>query len=402
MEVGLHFIGYLLAFFFAFLYFPYLTFKAGAEYLVDLGRRRDSGEIEQFFAAVIPSSILNGLTLLWAWIGRALGVCPWRVSIDYHVVAAAISKQEDGIKSFLIDDSRRPLLLIYLAALMIVSVASGVCYGWSFKRVTARPSLRDRIPRRRHDVVDLEKAMNRMVWFFRSLWCFVAETVCLFSYFVWHPLFHEEVISLFPWAVQQPWLFVRMHNDRLYYGQFVRYDKSATGDIESITISDVRRYCYDEVNQCLAAGRLPLSPFQGSLRINTGEIADIHNVPKDHFVHIQERYRNAMIKTLGRDLLTAFAGRKQIRVDEIFAEHAGGTELSSYRYRLALRKLEELKFISIHPTTKGLEGSQVPDDSALVDFPRRVSTAYDLFVRSVPTTIAWGPSDRPSGPAMSE
>ncbi|HKS22646.1 MAG TPA: hypothetical protein VJZ76_07605 [Thermoanaerobaculia bacterium] len=372
MEVGLHFIGYILAFFFAFLYFPYLAFKTGAEYTVDLGRRRDSGEIAQFFAAVIPSSILNLLTVFWAWFGRAVGACRWDASLDYSVVAATISERKEEIQKFIVDGTRRPLLLTYLAVLMIVSLLSGLCYGYAFKRVTERPLLRDRIPLRDGSYKGLRKLLHVIVWIFRIVLWLMLETVALFSYFLWHPLFHEEVIALFPWSVQKPWLFVRMHNDRLYYGCFVRYDKSSTGDIESITIGEVRRYCYNEVDKCLADGRLPLSSFQGNLRINTNEIADIHNVPKDHFVHIQERYRREMIRRLARELLTAFAGRKQIRVDDIYVEHAGVNELSRHRYRLALRKLEELKFIRIYPPTLGLEGANVPDDAALVDFPPRV------------------------------
>jgi len=136
MEIGLHFIGYFLVFFFAFLYLPYLTFKTGAEYTVDLGRRRDSGEIEQFFAAVIPSTILNFLTVFWAWFGRVVGACSWRAGLDYRVVAATITGHaaESGppvhrneIHEFILDEARRPLLLYYLAALMIVSLLSGIC-----------------------------------------------------------------------------------------------------------------------------------------------------------------------------------------------------------------------------------------------------------------------------------
>jgi hypothetical protein len=395
MEIGLHFIGYLLGFFFAFLYFPYLAFKAGAGYSVDLGRRRDTGEIEQFFAAVLPSAILNLLTVFWAWVGRVFGVCPWNASLDYHVVSAVISKHDDEIKNFIVDDSRRPLLFVYLAALMVISVLSGLAYGYAFKRRTERPVPRERIPRRRHDLAGFPKALHLVAFGIRLVLWLMLEIVSWFSYFVWHPFFDEEVIALFPWAVQKPWVFIRMHNDRLYYGQFVRYDKSATGDIESVTISDVRRYCYDEVDRCLAEGRLPLSTFQGSLRINTREIADMHNVPKDHFVHIQERYRKMMIRRLGRDLLTAFVGRKQITVHEVFVQHAGGTELSRYRYRLALRKLEELRFITILPSTLGMEGSHVPDDTAVVDFPERVASAYDTFARPIPTSDLFAPVERP-------
>lgn len=386
MEIGLHFIGYLLAFFFAFLYLPYLTFKTGAEYTVDLGRRRDSGEIEQFFAAVIPSSILNLLTVFWAWVGRALSVCRWRASLDYRVVSATITGHGDGIHNFIVDDARRPLLFWYFGALMVISLLSGLCYGYAVNRVTEKPLLRDRIPRRRPAQTWIGNVLRGIEVFLRWVLWVMLEIVSAFSYFLWHSLLKSEVISLFPWSVQKPWLFVRMHNDRLYYGQFVRYDKSATGDIESITISDVRRYCYDEVDKCLAEGRLPLSSFQGSLRINTNEIADMHNVPERHYVHIQERYRKEMIRRLGGDLLRAFAGKKQISVNEIYVQHAGVNDLSRHRYRLALRKLEELRFIAIHPTTIGVvPGADVPDDSALVDFPARV--AVSVTNQETPLTI---------------
>ena len=173
--------------------------------------------------------------------------------------------------------------------------------------------------------------------------------------------------------MQKPWVFVRLEGDRLYYGCFDRYDKAADGSIESITLLGVQRYCYDEIDKCLSDGRLPLSRFQGPLRIYVAQISDIHTVPKNHFQAIEARYAKMMIRTLARDLLNAFAGLQRVSFHDIYVGHGGGTELTKFRYGQAIRYLELQGFIQVTPTTLHASPTMAPTDTAVVDFPRRVA-----------------------------
>jgi hypothetical protein len=171
---------------------------------------------------------------------------------------------------------------------------------------------------------------------------------------------------------------VRLRENRLYYGRFIRYDKAANGDVESITIDEVLRYCYDEVDKCLADGRIPLSPFQGSLRISIADITDVHNVPAKHFQKIESRYAEMVVQRLARDLLTAFVGQR-VHVGDIWIRHAGGTSLRMHHYRQALRYLEGEGFVAIAPSTIR-SGQNAPPETALVSFPPRVQSTHDAHV----------------------
>ena len=368
MEIGLHFIGYLLAFFFAYLYFPNLAFKFGAEYSIDLGRRRDDGELEEFFAAVIPSTILNGFT----WILLALLGSPWRYA-DFPAIAALMTDEKVSIVKAVSDPRNRMAFFGYATALLLVSVFNGIVYGFAVRRKIAQPDLMQRRPQRPSP----KKWVRHAWWVVQTLWWVVVELIAGTYYQVWYPIFHEQVVSFFPWTIQRPWIFVRMHGSRLYYGRFVRYDKASDGDVESITIEQVYRYCYDEVNECLAEGRMPLSFFQGSLRIAVAEITDIHNIPERHFQSIESRYKKVRVLRLARDLLTAFSGQT-VSVGDIWKRHAGGTHFDIHHYRQALRYLEGEDFVLIAPPSAEMNPND-PQKDAMVKFPIRVHAEHDSY-----------------------
>jgi len=239
VEPGLHFIGYLLAFFLAYLYFPNLVFKYGAEYSIDLGRRRDSGELEEFFSAVIPCLFLNAFTWVLLWFAKWRGF-PFRPVPDYDAISglvvgrtaaeSAAKVDSSAIANCITDDAHRAAILCWLLALLVVAWFNGTVYGYSVKRRTRNPHPSSRFPRRSKSYTGFRRVISTIGWLCRiAFWVLPLEIVCLIFYRLWHPLFHEEVISFYPWSVQNPWVFVRMHGDRLYYGQFIRYEKNAGG-----------------------------------------------------------------------------------------------------------------------------------------------------------------------------
>jgi hypothetical protein len=371
MEHGLHFIGYLLAFFLAYLYFPNLVFKYGAEYSVDLGRKRDSGELEEFFSAVIPCVLLNAFTIALLRVMYLAG-CPWTAEIDYDAVAAFMLSDHEAMHKFIVGEGTHHVLLAYVVSLLAVSWFNGTVFGFAVKRKLEHADLGDRRPRLKAGRSRPWRLWYRLFWIFECMCWPLIEFVAACVKKVWHPIYKAEVISLFPWTVQRPWIFVRMSGDRLYYGRFLRYDKTSHGNLESITIQEVQRYCFDEIDKCLADGRLPISEFQGDLRINVDEVMDIHTVPPNHFRTVEKRYQRLMYQRLGRELLEAFAGQEKIRVTDIYVRHGGGTFLGKHQYRQALRYLEDEGFITIDPTTVAKSPVGIPVDIALVTFPQRV------------------------------
>ncbi|HEX6641215.1 MAG TPA: hypothetical protein VF215_08880, partial [Thermoanaerobaculia bacterium] len=378
METGLHFVGYLLAFFLTFLYFPNLVFKYGAEYSIDLGRRRDSGELEEFFSAVIPCLLLNAFTYLLLWFAKVQG-CPWRAVPDYNILSNLLSDKGEAAKELFLDGSRRYALLGYIVVLLFIAWYNGVVYGYGIKRKLAQPRVADRIPPFTSPSSGLKRVGARTLWILSLCVWAGTEIACLLTAFVWHKIYHEEMVELYRYSVQKPAVFVRLRDGRLYYGIFERYDKAVSGSIESITIGDVRRYCYDEIDECLSDGRLPIARFQGPLRISVNDVTDIHTVPPNHFQTIERRYEAKRVRSLGRDLLTSFAGQRDLSVIDVYRRHAGGTLLTQFHYRQALRYLEHEQFIVIVPSTIGASPRSSPPNDALVTFPARVTSQFDMF-----------------------
>lgn len=90
-------------------------------------------------------------------------------------------------------------------------------------------------------------------------------------------LFYLEHLSpLWTWTVFRPWLFVRTIDNRVFFGRFHRYDKDRHADLMVIHLTNVYRYCWDEVEQRARQGRLAVSAFGGALAIRWDRIADIN------------------------------------------------------------------------------------------------------------------------------
>jgi len=50
---------FLFSAFVIYLYLPHIFFKFWAENSIDLGRRRDASQLEEFISAALPSALLN-------------------------------------------------------------------------------------------------------------------------------------------------------------------------------------------------------------------------------------------------------------------------------------------------------------------------------------------------------
>lgn len=76
---------YLVAAFLVYLYLPHVFFKAGAEKWVDLGRKKDSTQIEEFLSAALPSAAINVLASVFIGVPRFairfLILAPWHLLV---------------------------------------------------------------------------------------------------------------------------------------------------------------------------------------------------------------------------------------------------------------------------------------------------------------------------------
>jgi hypothetical protein len=61
---------YFLFGFLVYLYLPHIFFKLGAEKWLDLGRKKDSTQIEEFLSAALPSAVLNLFACVLVFIPR--------------------------------------------------------------------------------------------------------------------------------------------------------------------------------------------------------------------------------------------------------------------------------------------------------------------------------------------
>ncbi|HEY0143473.1 MAG TPA: hypothetical protein VGF48_21455 [Thermoanaerobaculia bacterium] len=259
----------LLVLFIAYFYVPYLLFKFFVEESIDLVRRRDITRVEEFFAAAFPSALLNGFTY------GLLRFASWFFDlsvprVDWKVAASVLDPQLVEFRKHISGGPGSEI--VYLGALYLGSCVAGHLYGRIELRLLERRAapvsflLRGRI-------------QNRIRWI-----------VALAFRRIWLPFFAEAVHPLQPWLVQQVWVFIRTKDDRLYYGRFFEYINSGSGDVDSITLTNVQRYARKTVAECLAAGKRPLTRLSGSFVMKWSEIADINIANPDVMRALRRQY----------------------------------------------------------------------------------------------------------------
>lgn len=305
---GFEVLGIAIIFFVAYLYIPTSLFRFGAEQLIDLGPRSDSTEVEAFITAAITSAPLHLVTFL---IFKLLSVFPGIVvpAVDWHLVAAFLTSEDHAYVRDVLQD-RVYLTSLYFFGVACVSILSGVMYATAFMDKLRGITWQNRIPplprisghRWYAAGWNLARATPSLLWF-ATIELMYASMFKVANFF-----FHETVVPLFPYAVLQPTVAIRTRSNRLYFGRFHRYEK-AGGKIDSITITDVVRYCYEEIDKAPSEGRLPMSEFVTPLTIQWEEVADIHEANPQHLQGLLSRYGKKKRLVLAETLLDQFDGR---------------------------------------------------------------------------------------------
>jgi hypothetical protein len=251
-------------------YVPTLFFRFTASRNVDLSRRKISNQIEDFFAAALPSVMLNAIT--WFLVNT---VTLWKL---LEVSAMLPVLLTPGSADFL----QHNLLLInsYYLSLLAVSGFSGWIYGYVENRSTRFG-------------VSVLRSLPSERWKFALLW-----------HRLWATFFDAEKVMLFPFALQPTFVFVR--TDRLYHGRLHRYDRTSDGEIAGITLGDVHRFSLKSRDECLATNDDFATPLGGTLWVRWSTITDINIADVG-----QPKTFDSVMKVYAADRAKALAARQR-------------------------------------------------------------------------------------------
>lgn len=232
----------LLVWFVLLFYVPTLLFRFVATQKVDLAQRKIANQIENFFAAALPSVFLNILTML-----ILNTVTFWWLAEVSALPLLLITEQK-------IPPAHFSVIAVYYISLLGVSAASGWIYGVVELKLTLYgPKLVRQLPGE---------------WRRATLW----------YHDFWEAFFRREKMTLFPWTVKPTWVFVRT-TDRLFHGLLETYDKTSEGEVAGILLRDVHRL--NTRDEALKGNVDFAVKFSGSLWIRWSSITDINTADVD-------------------------------------------------------------------------------------------------------------------------
>lgn len=252
--------------FVVYLYTPYLLFKFFVEENIDLDRRKDVTRIEEFFAAALPSAVLNGVTWAAFHVFWFLKLPP----VDWAVAASLFDPQLTAFRKHVASAPSGELK--YILGLFVSSAVSGYLYGLVEARLLQRQAevsffRRESMTRRR-----------------------VAWTVALMYRRVWLLFFAGVASRTNPWSARDTWMFVRTTSDRLYYGLFFEHTNDADGELDTISLIKTQRYTTGSATDRLRSGRNPLTRLGGTFVLKWREVADLNVVSPDVMAAVRTGY----------------------------------------------------------------------------------------------------------------
>jgi len=236
-------VAQLLVWFILLLYIPTLVFRRAAAANIDLApRTKGLNQIEDFFAAAVPSLILNvlawlflNMVTLWMLAERTAAL-PFLLTTD----AAAVLR------------SNLPLVALYYVTLLVFSAYLGWLYGWAENQMILSAQFVAQLK--------VAKEKYRVAFLIREWWSI---------------FFGAEAEPLFPWTVKPTYVFVRT-SDRLYHGRLDRYNRGSDGTIAGVLLSEVSRFTLKSREEALAADEPFATLFSGTLWLKWSMITDIN------------------------------------------------------------------------------------------------------------------------------
>ena len=275
-------IALLLAAFILFLYTPHLLFKFAAATKYDFITRKELPQVEEFFAAGLPSAFLNGLTFIALYGGYLLIGRPPMV-LDR--AAAALIFQKDPDLSQYLATASLSLLACYLGALAVFSWFAGRFYGDIVARVALAGGPYDYVQRAWHARLPWRKNQEAAAPWRVS---FVAWRLVLLAYRrAWGTFYAQYEQPLYPDVLRNSYAFVHTTHG-LYHGILFQLTKASDGDLDGIVLVAASKFSRRKEEECLSAGVNPISDLSGPLFIKWSEITDI-NYPSSAVILEEKR-----------------------------------------------------------------------------------------------------------------
>lgn len=229
----------LLIWFILLFYVPTLFFRFFASRRVDLSRRKIPNQIEDFFAAALPSVLFN--VVAWLLLNT---LTLWKLAETTAVVPLLLTNEGSSYM-------QRNMFMIgaYTLSVFAVAAVSGWIYGWVELETTLLG-------------VDVAGSLSGELW-----------RIARKYHALWAIFFDRERVLMFPWLVHPTYVFVRT-TDRLYHGVVEDYDRNSEGEINGIILDQVKRL--DAREKALEQGTNFITPLQGTLWIRWSTITDIN------------------------------------------------------------------------------------------------------------------------------
>lgn len=264
-------IALLIAGFLIYLYAPHLVFKFAAEGKYDFVTRKEVPQVEEFFAAGLPSLFLNGI----AWLVlRALPRLHLRrsgIDIDRHVIGAVFTKDPD-LRPYFDHGDLRPLI-IYLLTLYVVSWLAGRAYGTSLRSIALAGGTEQYL-----NGGNLGLRLSAVIY--RR---------------VWREFYQQYEQPLYPQILQNSYAFVHT-NHGLYHGILYAADKQPDGELDGITLVSVHRFSRKTERECFENGENPIRVMTGPLFIRWSDIIDINYPPSGKVLESKRAYYEDKLK----------------------------------------------------------------------------------------------------------
>ncbi|MDP9193411.1 MAG: hypothetical protein M3P06_17075 [Acidobacteriota bacterium] len=285
---------YLLLGFLVYLYLPHIFFKLGAEGWLDLGRKKDSSQLEEFLSAALPSAglnlvacsliffpraVLRVVTLIIQWIAGMLSADFWQGyaaysswtpgSVDWPTLSRLLGEagQNTGLAAY-VGRGNWWGEMAYLVWLYAIAVFNGRSYGRIVNARARRGATKAHLAK---EIWSKLTPREQFRWLVGG-----------FFFKLWDPFYHEFHVSMFTWMARSDYMWVRTADDRLFFGSFFRYEKTNMGEVAGIVLTNVHRYKHD-------APVPEIDPFEGQLFVPASRIADINLTSADSFKKLRAR-----------------------------------------------------------------------------------------------------------------
>lgn len=259
-------LSYALLLFLVFVYLPYAFFTLFAERFIDLGRRRDSTQLEEIISAFLPSLLFHLPVFLLYHLIKVVFKLPW--TFDFAAVAGMFGKDRGAVFDYVYGGDWTAITT-YIALLWIIASLFGLWFGKAAQWVCQQEKALDGV-----DELELSELKVDVPFWVR--WG---------GWFPWYHFFHESFVPLYTWHAQkQPRVRVRveMTDHRLYCGTFQGYEKTTDGRLDLIRLSEATcRLLYEKADWCAKHGTSPITTGIKHVYLKWNHIADLRMLPQD-------------------------------------------------------------------------------------------------------------------------